>query len=191
MGPEVAFTTRVCTCNLMDWNTLRKTQGSYNWILKKSLSNFPDLKFFFQSYNNKCLISENFFVLVKSYSISPVCLQPIMKKALFLSFLKSLLTTDLSDNLESGKRNYCLGKRSGKSIEFIFWCMCKGVFTWDRGEFRPGASSLRFPFMARYLFTWYHHKMSCPRESPRREFTPVLVPGREFHSGAKSRNGIM
>ena len=28
-------------------------------------------------------------------------------------------------------------------------------------------------------------------ESPRREFTPVLVPGREFHSGTKSRNGIM
>ena len=84
---------------------------------------------FFQSYNNKCLISENFFVLVKSYSISPVFLQPIMKKALFLSFLMSLLTTDLSDNLESGKRNYCLGKRSGKSNEFIFWYMCKGVFT--------------------------------------------------------------
>ena len=48
-----------------------------------------------------------------------------MKKALFLSFLRSLLTTDLSDNLESGKRNYCLGKRSGKSIEFIFWYMVK------------------------------------------------------------------
>ena len=30
--------------------------------------------------------------------------------------------------------------------------------------------------------------MSCQRESPRREFTPVLVPGREFHSGTKSRN---
>ena len=30
--------------------------------------------------------------------------------------------------------------------------------------------------------------MSCRRESPRREFTPVLVPGREFHSGTKSRN---
>ena len=80
---------------------------------------------FFQSYNNQCLISEKVFVLVKSYSIWPVCLQPIMKKVLFLSFLRSLLTTDLSDNLESGKRNYCLGKRSGKSIEFIFWYMVK------------------------------------------------------------------
>ena len=97
-------------------------------FLKKS-QQFSRPENFFQSYNNKCLISENFCVLVKSYSISPVCLQPIMKKALFLSFLMSLLTTDLSDNLESGKRNYCLGKRSGKSIEFIFWCMCKGVFT--------------------------------------------------------------
>ena len=27
--------------------------------------------------------------------------------------------------------------------------------------------------------------------SPRREFSPVVVPGREFHSGTKSRNGIM
>ena len=33
--------------------------------------------------------------------------------------------------------------------------------------------------------------MSCRRESPRREFTPVVVSGREFHSGTKSRNGIM
>ena len=30
--------------------------------------------------------------------------------------------------------------------------------------------------------------MSCQRESARREFTPVLVPGRDFHSGTKSRN---
>ena len=30
-------------------------------------------------------------------------------------------------------------------------------------------------------------KMLCRRESPRRGFTPVLAPGREFHSGTKSR----
>ena len=64
----------------------------------------------------------NVFVLVKSYSIVPVY---IMKKALFLRFLGSLLTTGLSDNLESGTRNYCLRKRSAKSLEFIFWYMCK------------------------------------------------------------------
>ena len=34
-------------------------------------------------------------------------------------------------------------------------------------------------------------QISCWRESPLREFTPVLVPRREFHSGTKSRNGIM
>ena len=34
-------------------------------------------------------------------------------------------------------------------------------------------------------------QISCWLESPRREFTPVLVPGRDFHSGTKSRNGIM
>ena len=62
-----------------------------------------------------------------------------------------------------------------------------GVFC----DFRPGVSSLRFPLTALYLFTWYQHNMLCRRESPRREFTPVLAPGREFHSGTKSRNGIM
>ena len=31
----------------------------------------------------------------------------------------------------------------------------------------------------------------CRRESPRCEFTPVLAPEREFHSGRKSHNGIM
>ena len=34
-------------------------------------------------------------------------------------------------------------------------------------------------------------QMSCWRESPQCEFTPVLVPGREFHSGMKSRNSIV
>ena len=52
-------------------------------------------------------MSEMFFVLVKSYLISPVCLQPIMKKAVFLRFLRSLLITDLFDNLES-RKNYRL-----------------------------------------------------------------------------------
>ena len=42
--------------------------------------------FFFQSYN-KCFRSEFlFFIVVKSYSISPVCLQRTLKKALFLPF---------------------------------------------------------------------------------------------------------
>ena len=43
-------------------------------------------------------------------------------------------------------------------------------------DFRVGASSLRFPLMVLHLFAWYHHKMSRRRESPRREFTPVVVP---------------
>ena len=59
----------------------------------------------------------------------------------------------------------------------------KGVFTWHRGDFRSGASSLWFPLMALYLFTWYHHKFhagashpgaSSPRFLYRSEnFTPV------------------
>jgi len=57
----------------------------------KSGKMVKSLEFFsFQSYN-KCFISEIFFVLVKSYSISPrLRLHRIMKKALFLRFLRSL-----------------------------------------------------------------------------------------------------
>ena len=58
-------------------------------------------------------MSEMLFVLVKSYLISPVCLQPIMKKAVFLRFLRSLLITDLFDNLES-RKNYRFEQKSGK-----------------------------------------------------------------------------
>ena len=45
---------------------------------------------------------ESFPVLVKSYSISPVRLQRIMKKALFPRLLRSLLIT------YSGKRKYSI-----------------------------------------------------------------------------------
>ena len=58
-----------------------------------------------------------------------------------------------------------------------------GVFTGHRGAFLARASSLRFPHVALHLFTWYHNKISWRRESPRREFTPVVAPGRKFHSG--------
>ena len=62
-------------------------------------------------------INESFFVLVKSYSISPRHLQCIMKEALFLYFLGSLLITFLI-TLSLGKEiqgyyYYCFGKVSG------------------------------------------------------------------------------
>ena len=56
-----------------------------------------------------------FFVLAKSYSISPVCLQRSTKKALFLAFLKGS-TDHLFDNLESGKINYCCRKKSLQKV---------------------------------------------------------------------------
>ena len=67
----------------------------------------------------------------------------------------------------------------------------KGMFTQHLGDFHPEASSLLFPLMALYLFTWYHHKMLCRRKSPRHELTPALALGREFHSSTKTRSGIM
>ena len=56
-----------------------------------------------------------FFILVKSYIISQVRLQCIVKKALFLGF--KVCFDHLFDNLESGKRSYCFVKKSG-SLEF-------------------------------------------------------------------------
>ena len=64
--------------------------------------------FFFQSYS-ECYISGVFFVLVKSYSISPVRLQRIMKKALLPSLLRSLLIT------------YLITLSLGKGSTVFFW----------------------------------------------------------------------
>ena len=52
-----------------------------------------------------------FFVLVKSYSISPVRLKRIIQKALFLRFFKVSIA-HLFDNPEPGKRKYCFGEKS-------------------------------------------------------------------------------
>ena len=91
-------------------------------FLKKSWNlpnNFPYLEkvqkngkkyFFFQSY--KCLRTLFFFILVKSYSILLVGLQPIIKKL-------KVSINHLFDNPESGKRNYnCFGKKSEKVLNF-------------------------------------------------------------------------
>ena len=74
------------------------------------------LDFFFKATTSALVISEILFVLVKSYSISPVHFQRIMKKALFLRFLekrRNVLITRF-DNLEAGKINYLFGKKVGK-----------------------------------------------------------------------------
>ena len=83
--------------------------------------------FLFQSYN-KCFRSEMFSVLVESYSISLLRLQHAMQKALFLFLCGFFLREGgrlyagcidhLFDNLESGKRNYRLGEKSRKVLNF-------------------------------------------------------------------------
>ena len=40
------------------------------------------------------------------------------EKRFVLAFFKVSVDRDLFDNLESGKRSYCFGKKSGKSLEF-------------------------------------------------------------------------
>ena len=56
------------------------------------------------------------------------------------------------------------------------------MFTWHRGDFRAGVSSLRFSLMALHLFTWYHYKMSCQRESLQYEIS------QRCHVNAKRAN---
>ena len=68
------------------------------------------LEFFFFKAIASAIKVESFFVLVKSYSISPVRLQRIMKKALFPSlFLRSLLIT------------YLITLSLGKGSTVLFW----------------------------------------------------------------------
>ena len=57
-------------------------------------------------------------MLVKSYSVLPIVLQCIMKKDFVLAFFKVSVDHDLFDNLESGKRSSCFGKKSGKDLNF-------------------------------------------------------------------------
>ena len=56
----------------------------------------------------------------------------------------------------------------------------KGVFTWHRGDFRIGASSLWFPLMALYLVTWYHHKCHAGASHPGVSSPPFLYQGENF-----------
>ena len=59
------------------------------------------------------------------------------------------------------------------------------------GRLSPRSKFTPFPSHGFIFVYMIPPQISCWRESPRREFTPVLVPGREFHSCTKSRNGIM
>ena len=144
-------------------------------FLKKSWdlpSNFPDLEkvwkieinygengkslkllFFFQSFK-KCFIRELVFVLVKSYSTSPVCLQCTTRKALFVRFLRLLLITYLL-NLESAKEvtfwekvwNKCwiLDLKSCTN-PVLFFCRSEKQFKTSTGKIWSRSTNTRSPF---------------------------------------------
>ena len=59
-----------------------------------------------------------FFVLVKSYSISPVHLHALRKRLCACFF--EVCVDHLFDNLEFGERNYCFGKSLEKVLNFGF-----------------------------------------------------------------------
>ena len=108
-------------------------------FLKKSWNlpnNFPDLKkvwkiktksgkmvqileFFFFKATTSAIHEFFFFVLVESYSTSPVRLHCLMKKSFVPAFFKVSIN-HLFDNLESGKRNYSFGKSLEKVLHFGF-----------------------------------------------------------------------
>ena len=57
-----------------------------------------------------------FFVLVKSHSISPVRLQCIMERALFLHYFFIVSINHLFYNLDSGEKKNCFGKSLEKML---------------------------------------------------------------------------
>ena len=71
-----------------------------------------------------------------------------------------------------------------RACDWSAWMSLRRVFTWPRGDFSAGASSLRFPLKALYLFTWYHHKTKCHAgashpgvSSPRSGFFALMYKG--------------
>ena len=150
MGPEVSLTTgvyKLVHVQLTSWIEIPWQNGGFVKSLEMCSAIFQNLKkvwkmeiksgkivesleffSFFQSYSN--LVLYKWFFLFWWNLIQflwYVCsLSSVMKKVLFLRFLRSLLINDLFDNLESGKRNYCFVKKNlKKSLENIFWYMCK------------------------------------------------------------------
>lgn len=73
------------------------------------------LDIFFKATASASLV-ELFFVLGKSYAMSPLSLRRIMIIALFVPFLEVSID-NLFDNLDSGKI-IILEKKSGKRLEF-------------------------------------------------------------------------
>ena len=79
----------------------------------------------------KMLYKWIFLVLVKSYSIFPVCLQRTTKKALFLHFLRSLLIIYLI-SVSLKEKTIVLKKKSGKSLEFWIHKFVRTMFINNR-----------------------------------------------------------
>ena len=74
------------------------------------------LDFFFKATTSS-LIVKFFFVLLRSYSMSPVCLAHHEQSFVPTFFLRSLLIMYLITL--SLEMNYCFGKKSGKSL--VVW----------------------------------------------------------------------
>ena len=85
----------------------KKCQKVWSFFLFFFFSNLQQVRYKFIFF---------FVFFFKSYSTSSVCFQRTTKKAWFLRFKVSV--DHLFDNLETGERNYCFGKSSGKSLEF-------------------------------------------------------------------------
>ena len=96
-----------CPAIFQTWKRYGKYRYLKSGITVKSLGVFS-----FQSYN-ECFVSDVgqiLFSLAHSFAVHH-------EKRFILAFFKVSVDHDLFDNLESGKRSYCFGKKSGKSLE--------------------------------------------------------------------------
>ena len=126
---------RICFKNqgwyrvLNSWKSLEiclDLDKSGNWEIKSEKKIVISSEFFFQSYN-KCFLRELMFLFLSNLiqSRPQVCSKPWKKSFVPVLFLRSLLITDLFDNLESGKRNYCLKKSLEKVLNSGSKNLCK------------------------------------------------------------------
>ena len=115
------------------------------------------------------------------YGFSALCLAFLTQLCYFWYGLKDLFPLHkLDDKVVPG---------TSQAVEGM-WIRLGGVYM-TPGQLLPQSEFTLVPSHGSIFFYMIPPQISCWHKSPRREFTPVLVPGREFHSGTKSRNGIM
>ena len=111
-----------------------------------------------------------------------------------LTTLRALLRPTKARSVQLGAYSCTLESSKGRNL---YRCETKAPFPQLGGVYMtPGRLSLLDEFIPvsshGYVFVYMIPPQNVmPARVTQREFTPVLVPGQEFHSSTKFRNGVM